>query len=61
MVVVSVVFNISMDVQPFCHKKFLINLAANFCHRVVKEFIHTMDSVISTFRFSYLYIKKLIV
>lgn len=56
MVVLSMVFYTSMDVQPFCHKKFFIN-AANYCRHVAKEFIHTMNTVISTFRFSDLYIK----
>lgn len=41
--------------SPFCHKKFLI-YAANYCHHVAKEFIHTVD--IS--RFSDLYIKNLL-
>lgn len=45
--------------SPFCHNKFLI-YAANYCHHVAKELIHTVDTVSSTFRLSDLYIKTLL-
>lgn len=56
---VSVLFNISMDVQLHHSSRSILSMWQTYCHHAAKKFIQTADTVISTFRFSSLHIKKI--
>ena len=59
--VASVLFNSSVDIQPLhSGTRRLLSMQQTPCHHAAKAFIHTADAAISTFRFSNLYIKNLL-